>query len=41
MVGAVDEETIKHNIETQRWGEGDQGFRIAVGRLEPQDDLQS
>jgi len=29
-VGAVDEETIKHYIETQRWDEDDQGFKITA-----------
>jgi len=29
-VGAVDEETIKHYIETQKWDEDDQGFRITA-----------
>jgi putative transposase len=29
-VGAVDEETIKHYIETQRWDEEDQGFKITA-----------
>ncbi len=29
-VGAVDEETIKHYIESQRWDEEDQGFKITA-----------
>ena len=29
-VGAVDEETIKHYIESQRWDEDDQGFKITA-----------
>ena len=29
-VGAVDEETIKHYIETHRWDEDDQGFKITA-----------
>ena len=29
-VGAVDEETIKHYIETQKWDEDDQGFKITA-----------
>ncbi len=29
-VGAVDEETIKHYIETQRWDEDDEGFKITA-----------
>ena len=29
-VGAVDEETIKTYIESQRWDEDDQGFKIAA-----------
>jgi putative transposase len=29
-VGAVDEETIKHYIETQTWDEDDQGFKITA-----------
>ena len=29
-VGAVDEETIKKYIESQRWGEEDQGFKITA-----------
>jgi len=29
-VGAVDEETIKHYIETQRWDEDDGGFKITA-----------
>ena len=29
-VGAVDEETIRHYIETQRWSDDDQGFKITA-----------
>jgi putative transposase len=29
-VGAVDEETIKHYIESQRWDEDDHGFKITA-----------
>ena len=29
-VGAVDEERIKHYIESQRWDEDDQGFKITA-----------
>jgi putative transposase len=29
-VGAVDEDTIKHYIETQRWDEDDEGFKITA-----------
>ena len=29
-VGAVDEETIKHYIEAQRWDEDDEGFKITA-----------
>lgn len=29
-VGAVDEDTIKHYIENQRWDEDDQGFKITA-----------
>ena len=29
-VGVVDEETIKHYIESQRWDEDDQGFKITA-----------
>ena len=29
-VGAVDEETIKHYIESQRWDEEEQGFKITA-----------
>lgn len=29
-VGAVDEDTIKHYLENQRWDEDDQGFKITA-----------
>jgi putative transposase len=34
-VGAVDEDTIKKYIDSQRWDDDDEGFKITAASLEP------